>query len=310
LTPTKPLPKQPLTPTDFQLNAGHPPSPDLQVRKQSFGFRKEILLFVLIVYGISWFFWLLLAASKRGLVGKMPVTPLNLLGGSGPAVAALLLSFKTIGIPGVRKLFLRLVRWRVPLQWYVVACALPPATLLLVVWFVRFITHQKTGWKLEPFGAVVIGFLFRLLILPLEELGWRGFALPRLQQNYSALASALLVGLMWSPWHLPLFLIPGARAAETNLPAILLFLVLIPFLSILMTWLFNVSRGSVLIPLIFHASYNTSVASLTAPEELQLIFSCNRRWRSCCSLLNGPFHVWLATTWRQSTARQLNSSVT
>lgn len=233
---------------------------------------RKFLRFGILCYGITWCFWLLLAASKRGLIVELPTLLLNLLGGSGPAVAAIAVSARVEGLAGVRYLLGRLLRWRLPPHLYIAALLLPPVLLTCVALMLAVLFEDTSGWTIGPLGAAVTGFLLRLVILPLEEVGWRGFALPLLQRDHSSLAAAVIVGVAWSPWHLPLFLIPGERAGEGRLLEIAIFLIFVPVLSILFTWLFNRSQGSLLPPVILHASYNTTVAAAIPPEELGTAF--------------------------------------
>lgn len=88
-----------------------------------------------------------------------------------------------------------------------------------------------------------------------EELGWRGFALPRLQARMSALSASLILGLLWALWHLPLYLTAGHPLSEVFFGW---FLLSILADAILFTWIFNNTRGSLLVVLLFHASIATS----------------------------------------------------
>ncbi len=114
------------------------------------------------------------------------------------------------------------------------------------------------------FGTLVVEFV-RVLFLggPLqEETGWRGFMLPRLQANRSALSAALLLGVVWGLWHIPMYFVPGTGQSETisggTSPAFAIgaFVVWTMGLSVLFTWLFNQTRGSLLVVMLFHASVN------------------------------------------------------
>jgi membrane protease YdiL (CAAX protease family) len=108
--------------------------------------------------------------------------------------------------------------------------------------------------------------LFLLLEATGEEIGWRGYALPRLQANLSALTSALIVGVMWALWHLPLFFIAGLP--QTLLPFVL-FLVWIVSQSVIFTWVYNGTQGSLLFAIVLHAAINLSIQlfSIMPAEE-------------------------------------------
>jgi membrane protease YdiL (CAAX protease family) len=87
-----------------------------------------------------------------------------------------------------------------------------------------------------------------------EELGWRGFALPRLQRSYSALVASLLIGVGWFAWHLPLFVVAGS--SQAGVPVYYYGLAVVA-LSVVFTWLYNETGGSVLLTMVLHASVNT-----------------------------------------------------
>ncbi len=113
-------------------------------------------------------------------------------------------------------------------------------------------------------GAIIL-LLYLLLSIagmviaaPLgEELGWRGFALPRLQEQYGPLRGSLLLGLLWGLWHLPLFLTAWEKPYETPL-GLLLFLVQTISFTVVLTWLFNHTRGSILVAMLCHSAYGAS----------------------------------------------------
>jgi membrane protease YdiL (CAAX protease family) len=96
--------------------------------------------------------------------------------------------------------------------------------------------------------------IFTLFSGPLaEELGWRGFALPRLQAKYNALLSSLILGAIWTCWHLPLFFVTGATQMSIPFP---IYLVLVTTISVYITWLYNNTKGSLVITVLAHYAYN------------------------------------------------------
>jgi uncharacterized protein len=114
-----------------------------------------------------------------------------------------------------------------------------------------------------PFFAVL--FVSQLVTSGLfEEPGWRGFALPRLQERHGALCGTVVLGLCWGCWHLPLFLIPGVYIAGTGLATVGIafsqFLVIEVAMAVIFTWLFNHTRASVLLAVMLHAGLNSAWA--------------------------------------------------
>ncbi|HZJ09089.1 MAG TPA: CPBP family intramembrane glutamic endopeptidase [Trueperaceae bacterium] len=176
----------------------------------------------------------------------------------------------------------RLTRWRVGWLWYAVALFLP-----LAITVVAIAVHSLAGgsgpdvsrWQ-GVLGASDGPFIVRLLSLLLiftlgfdglgEELGWRGFALPKLQARHTALWASLILGLLWSLWHVPYALTAGSFMSAT--PMSWYFLEIVAS-AIIYTWLFNNTRGSVLLAILLHAAGNTTanlVPILPPGRELAL----------------------------------------
>jgi membrane protease YdiL (CAAX protease family) len=231
-----------------------------------------LVMFGLLAFGISWGVWIPLAVASYGLI-DLPISPtlLTLLGAFGPSLAAILLTATTEQWAGVRRLLGRLLIWRVGIQWYLFVLVWPAALSLLTT-AVHLVlgepapdfTHPPLldlyplppelatngWWVLVPF--IIVQQL--LLSSPMgEEIGWRGYAQPRLQARTSPLVASIVLGLIWSVWHLPLYFTPGHPLFNASfgwLP-----LGLIPT-TILFTWVFNHTRGSLLLALLFHAAIN------------------------------------------------------
>jgi len=117
-------------------------------------------------------------------------------------------------------------------------------------------------------GDLALGFIFAFSVLPFEEFGWRGYALPKLQVRRSALSSSLIVGVFWGLWHAPLFWFQPHRAAGMPiLPILAVFVILVSAFSVLHTWLYNSTGGSVLLSNAFHASMGVSVGLFSSQNH-------------------------------------------
>jgi len=166
----------------------------------------------------------------------------------------------------MRRLLRRYVLWRVGFQWYLLTLFGPP-TLFLLGYLVVLGGSAAFHAILAP--AFLMSYLTPYIIYfiiggPLgEEPGWRGFALPRLQWGYGPLVGTLILGVLWSLWHLPMMiLIPGYNGAGTGFTGILIpfleFLIEIVALTVIITWVFNNVRGSLLLTMLLHGSLNTA----------------------------------------------------
>lgn len=199
--------------------------------------RHPIVAFVGLTYAISWSAWLLAFL----LAGRRPAAVvLVVLGGFGPALAGLAVTRFT-GDP-VREWLGRIVRWRVPPRYYLYALGLP-ALLYAAVNVALTVLGQDVDWSLLPgrLPAYLATFAATLTVGgALEEPGWRGFALPRLQRRYPPLRATLVLGLVWGLWHVPLY-----GPLGFVVPLVLAFFY---------TWLYN-RTGSVLLPILLHASF-------------------------------------------------------
>jgi membrane protease YdiL (CAAX protease family) len=170
----------------------------------------------------------------------------------GPALAAIIVTWLIEGRSGVKALLRRVGLWRVGVRWYVVAIGLP-----VVVAVAALCIHSLlTGTPLAINSGTPLSLLVILAVLVVgEELGWRGFALPHLQARYNGLAASLILGTLWAGWHLANATIPGLQYYLYGFPAFLFFVVA---QTVLFTWLFNHTRGSVLLAWILHAWINIS----------------------------------------------------
>jgi|SRR5579859_1828674 len=205
-----------------------------------------LLAFFVVVYAASAAAWVPILRSGRPLFALPgPLTLLFLVITIMPSLVAILLSGLRNGWPGIRALLGQAGRWRFGLPWYVVALAL---TVLLDL--VALALSALLGSPVGALGPVQLQLL--LPIAPLgEEFGWRGYALPRLQRRMSALPASLLLGFIWACWHLPYFAYPEVHPLPfaIGFPQ---FVVVITCESVLATWLYNSTRGSLLATILFH----------------------------------------------------------
>ena len=208
--------------------------------------RHPLVTFFVLAYVLSWWPWLLSAANNP--FGS-PLFPF------GPMLAALLLTAVINGRVGLKALLAKVVRWRVNLRWYGMALLLPVALGLSAFGLNLLLgAPRPTAAQLPLWATILSGLLVQLILIQVgEEVGWRGFALPRLLEGRSALAASLILGLLWLGWHLPSYATGTIAAVFIPIPFITAFL---------FTWLYQHTKGSVLIAILFHAMLNTVAAIL------------------------------------------------
>jgi membrane protease YdiL (CAAX protease family) len=187
-----------------------------------------------------------------------------------PTLAALLVAALMPAGGGVGRLLRPVIRWRVGVHWYLIALV-GPSLLFLFGDVIRLAIGAPLpgSWLAIP-GAAALAFLVGALIAGSfgEEVGWRGLGQPRLQQKYGALWAAVLVGVVWSLWHLWPAAAPGGLSTTTWSDASLTFIRLIST-SVVYAWLFNSTRGSLLIVMLAHAGHNLAVRFVPLADSVQ-----------------------------------------
>ncbi|MFN0178555.1 MAG: CPBP family intramembrane glutamic endopeptidase [Gemmatimonadales bacterium] len=195
------------------------------------------------------------------LAGIAPVA-LTQLGALSASIAGFVLAGVEGGRPTVRELLRRVLIWRVGLVWWLFALLFPiiPAAVALAL-APRF--GATVDWSnLAPLYTVVPTLLLLIVFAGLgEEFGWRGFAVPRLQHRHRPLVASLIIGAIHAAWHIPLFFVKGEAYHDLVLrfgflPPFLGYAVLVLALSVQLVWLFNRTKGSVLLAAVYHGAGN------------------------------------------------------
>lgn len=220
--------------------------------------RHPLGAYFLLTYLLSWGYWVPLAITG-GHVSHFP-------GLLGPMIAALVVDSAVAGRAGVADLLRRMVQWRVPVRWY--AAALVPLAVTAVA---VGVTSAFTGGTPSPDqlgrmpGLPAVGWFAVFVLVFLingygEETGWRGFAWPRLRERHGLAGAALLLTVPWALWHLPTFwLDTGMRGfAPLMIPG---FLLGMAAGAVVLGWLFEHARGSLLLVALFHAALNMGSAT-------------------------------------------------
>ena len=225
--------------------------------------RHPLLCYSIIAYAATWLVWLPLVLSQDGL-GVLPFrSPLGVLeiGGIatfGPFLGALVVTAATEGQAGIRRWLRRIALWRVGLRWYLfVLFGLP---LILALGTIAVPGNLASFEPMDPLallGAYLVSFIWPAFIIggPLgEEPGWRGFALPRLQRQYGPFVGTLILAPLWTFWHVPVWLTAWTAAGMLNVYNVVLYFLFITAWTFVYTWIFNNTRGSVLMAMLVHAS--------------------------------------------------------
>jgi uncharacterized protein len=236
--------------------------------------RHPLVIFTILTFGLTWSVWVPRAAGVSvGTLGQLWTWM--------PAVAAIMAAALTGGREAVRDLLGRLVRWRVAWWWYPVVILGPAAFSAIVAggYVLAGASWQQAAPAAFRLSIPALALFFALLILTDglgEELGWRGFALPRLLQRWPPVTASVILGLVWAVWHLPLLWTEDASLY--GYPVWLLVLDICAK-SILFTWVFVRTRESVLIAVLLHASTNLFAVSPVIISDLRLpILAMIAKW--------------------------------
>lgn len=234
-----------------------------------------VLVFGLLFLGLAplYILHLNLAKLNASTAGVPPIALVGILFTAyTPTIAALLIAWRWPGAGGVRRLLQPLGRWRVHVGWYVAALLGPiPLLLLADLIYVMLGGAAPHQWLAMPSGTAEGGMSALLFTIGAviagalgEELGWRGFGQRRLQAGIGALGAAIVIGLLWSTWHLWPVAVPGGLSLFewTDFPQTYLRLTAT---AVIYAWLYNGTRGSLLLVLVAHGAFNIDTSIVQTP---------------------------------------------
>lgn len=226
-----------------------------------------LLCYFLLTYALTWAYVVIVWGTLHAPTSWPGSVLVNLaMTLVGPALAAFLMTAVTQGRAGIVQLLRRYVLWHVGIPWYLLVI---PGVLVLLLLPYLLVPGALSAFR--PLGLASLSFWIPFLVVyvavffaggPLgEETGWRGFALPHLQQRSGPLVGTLVLGVLWWLWHLPLYLfVPGFNGVGTgfvsDLGLFVEFGVMVMAMTYVFTWVFNNTRGSLLLAILLHATIN------------------------------------------------------
>ena len=236
-----------------------------------------LITYFTLAYAISWIIVLPLVASVQGFIDIPVPFALHYVNDYGPLLAAIVTTRITDGAKGPRELFRQMIRWRVGFLWVVVA-AFSPLVVFGIAAVIVVLAMGETPPDLSLLGELPYlpslglgGWIFWMLTVGLgEESGWRGYALPKLQANMSALSATLIVTLFWVGWHLPRFFYFDGFL-DQGFSVLPLFALQQSAMAILLTWLYNSGRGSILAAALFHSGFNFFLPSPADAGDMTIV---------------------------------------
>ena len=226
---------------------------------------RSLFPYLTITFGIAWSIsglLILFPDQMASIFGELSAkNPLFFLMVYSPAIAAFTLVIRNGGLPGLGRYLSRLFLWRVHWGWYMF--------LLAGIPILYYGGAALKGNLFEPipfsnWHEIIPALAFMLVLGPIEEFGWRGFALPLLQRRYTPIWAGLILGTIWGAWHLPAFFLSGVPQSSWSFFPFFIGAIAV---GVIVTPLFNASRGSILLPLLVHWQLNNPIFPDAAPND-------------------------------------------
>lgn len=247
---------------------------------------KELTFFLILSMIISWPVVLLIIVQlppdfKTGDIESFKTVDgsLVMLFGTGPLISAIIVTLIYRGKSGLKELFRKVITWKVSVRWYVWALILP----VIPQWIGLFLWAKLTDTEIIlPTVADYLSSWLRIALISAayyitEELGWRGFMLPRILSMHTWIKSSLLVGIIWSVWHYPLWITSSVATTGSLTHVVLMVTACSVFatgVSVMLTWIFKNTRGSILLGMILHGSSQSNLTKMyTAAGDSSLLGS-------------------------------------
>ncbi|MDH5507153.1 MAG: CPBP family intramembrane metalloprotease [Anaerolineae bacterium] len=240
---------------------------------------KNPWIYLIVTFAWTWFFWgigIVKGVSMESSEGL----PILLLGLLGPMITGIAFTYLTGDKEEVSDYWNRIINFkRIPAKWYLVIFLFVPALNILAALIDILLGGTGATWGetavnalTDPVG-IVFSILFASLVPFIEELGWRGYVLDRFQEKNSALKSSLILGAVWSLWHLPMFFIPDSyqEGLGVGTLAFWLFMIGIVPLNLPFTWIYNNTGRSILAVILFHSMVNFTGELIALNERADTI---------------------------------------
>jgi len=221
---------------------------------------RPLLTFLSLTYAVAWLCWTAAGTISRGSEPPAPALAvlagaLLLLGTFAPGLTALALTERAEGRVATQALLRRVFKWDVGARWYLFAAGYFPSIKLSVAVAHRVATGEWPRFGEEAWYLMAAAIVFSTWVQAGEEIGWRGYALPRLSERFGLAPASVILGMIWATWHLPLFFIPDTSTFGQSFPV---YLLQVTALSVVVAWLYWRTEGSLMLVMLLHAAVNNT----------------------------------------------------
>ena len=221
---------------------------------------RSLLKFFLLTFSATWILWFTSFALSQGMVATHPTLGLVagavfLLGVFTPALIAIALTYRAQGQFATQSLLGRIFKWDVGWRWYLFALAYMPVVKLSVAVVNRVATGAWPRFGATPWYLMAAAITVSTWAQAGEEIGWRGYALPRLSRQFGLAPASIILGIIWAAWHLPLFFFSSGDTRGQSFP---LYLLQVTAVSVALAWLYWRTGGSLLLVMLLHAAVNNT----------------------------------------------------
>jgi membrane protease YdiL (CAAX protease family) len=219
---------------------------------------RSLVAFFALTFAVTWtcFITVVRSGGFPADAGPRPLLQVLLyLGIFAPALVALALTARARGAPGVRELLAGLSRFDVSARWYAFALVYMPAVKLAAAVVQRVMSGAWPRFGTETWYLMLAAIPISTLTQAGEEIGWRGYALPRLAGRLGLGLASVMLGVIWAVWHLPLFHLTGADTYGQSFPV---YLMQVTAISVAMAWLYWKTGMSLILVMLMHAAINNT----------------------------------------------------
>ena len=231
---------------------------------------KTLMVFLALTFGLSWVpmaLFIIFPDQLTPIFGEISTSnPFFLLAVYAPSLSGIFLIWHHYGLQGLGSFFQRLFIWRAPVQWWLFLLLGIPVIIYTAAAIIGTINEP---FRFAPWYLVFPALLQSLLLGPVgEEFGWRGLALPLLQRRFSPFWASIILGTVWAIWHTPAFLMSGTPQSAWSFGPFFVGLIAI---AVILTPLFNASRGSLLIAILYHLNIMNPIFPDAQPWDSYLL---------------------------------------